>query len=92
METPAHEGLPTPAQQALDALAVNAEDQAALDTLAHSDVLVPVPDDAMDGNGADATSVALPVLEQPGGRTGRPGVHLGGRGWRSCCRSSRGTA
>ncbi|AKN73244.1 MULTISPECIES: SseB family protein [Streptomyces] len=67
METPAHEGLPTPAQQALDALAVNAEDQAALDTLAHSDVLVPVPDDAMDGNGADATSVALPVLEQPGG-------------------------
>ncbi|MEU8032645.1 SseB family protein [Streptomyces sp. NPDC049099] len=67
METPAHDDLPTPAQQALDALAVNAEDQSALDVLAHSDVLVPVPDDAIDGEGADATSVALPVLEQPGG-------------------------
>ncbi|GGS61466.1 MULTISPECIES: SseB family protein [Streptomyces] len=67
METPAHENLPTPAQQALDALAVNVEDQAALDTLAGSDVLVPVPDDAVDGEGADATTVALPVLEQPGG-------------------------
>ncbi|GGV03704.1 hypothetical protein GCM10010260_45740 [Streptomyces filipinensis] len=67
METPAHDDLPTPAQQALDALATNAEDQAALDVLAHSDVLVPVPDDAIDGEGADATSVALPVLEQPGG-------------------------
>ncbi|MEU2715579.1 SseB family protein [Streptomyces sp. NPDC007205] len=67
METPARDDLPTPAQQALDALAVNAEDQAALDVLAHSDVLVPVPDDAIDGEGADATSVALPVLEQPGG-------------------------
>ncbi|GAA3128738.1 SseB family protein [Streptomyces rameus] len=67
METPAHDDLPTPAQQALDALVVNAEDQAALDTLAHSDVLVPVPDDALDGEGADATTVALPILEQPGG-------------------------
>lgn len=67
METPAHGAQPTPAQQALDALAENAEDQAALDTLAHSDVLVPVPDDAVDGEGADATTVALPVLEQPGG-------------------------
>ncbi|MEV6114605.1 SseB family protein [Streptomyces sp. NPDC052109] len=67
METPAHNDLPTPAQQALDTLAVNAEDQSALDVLAHSDVLVPVPDDAVDGEGADATSVALPVLEQPGG-------------------------
>ncbi|MEU6666905.1 SseB family protein [Streptomyces sp. NPDC046727] len=67
METTAHDDLPTPAQRALDALVVNAEDQAALDTLAHSDVLVPVPDDAVDGEGADATTVALPVLEQPGG-------------------------
>ncbi|MEU2222993.1 MULTISPECIES: SseB family protein [unclassified Streptomyces] len=67
METPAHHDQPTPAQQALDALAVNAEDQTALDTLAHSDVLVPVPDDAVNGEGADATTVALPVLEQPGG-------------------------
>ncbi|MEU0335884.1 SseB family protein [Streptomyces sp. NPDC006193] len=67
METPAHDDLPTPAQQALDALAVNAEDQAALDTLAHSDVLVPVPDDAVDGEGTDSSTVALPILEQPGG-------------------------
>ncbi|MEU9986908.1 SseB family protein [Streptomyces sp. NPDC007971] len=65
METPAYDDLPTPAQQALDALAVNTEDQAALDTLAHSDVLVPVPDDAVDG--ADSSTVALPVLEQAGG-------------------------
>ena len=67
METPAHDALPTPAQQALDDLVANAEDQRALDTLAHSDVLVPVPDDAIDGEGADATTVALPILEQPGG-------------------------
>ncbi|WEO99091.1 SseB family protein [Streptomyces sp. FXJ1.172] len=68
METSAaHEDRPTPAQQALDALTVNAEDQAALDTLAHSDVLVPVPDDAIDQEGAETSSVALPVLEQPGG-------------------------
>ncbi|MEU6281664.1 MULTISPECIES: SseB family protein [unclassified Streptomyces] len=67
METPAHDDLPTPAEQALDALAVNADDQAALDTLAHSEVLIPVPDDAVDGEGADASTVALPVLEQPGG-------------------------
>ncbi|MFG2602354.1 SseB family protein [Streptomyces sp. NPDC048514] len=67
METPAHEDLPTSAQQALDALTVNADDQAALTTLAHTDVLVPVPDDAVDGEGADATMLALPVLEQPSG-------------------------
>ncbi|GGW41816.1 hypothetical protein GCM10010503_17570 [Streptomyces lucensis JCM 4490] len=67
METPAHDDLPTPAQRALDALTVNAEDQVALDTLARTDVLVPVPDDAVDGEGADATTVSLPVLEQPGG-------------------------
>ncbi|MEU1404953.1 SseB family protein [Streptomyces sp. NPDC005728] len=67
METPAHDDLPTPARQALAALAVDAEDQAALDTLAHSDVLVPVPDDAVDGNGAGPATVALPILEQPGG-------------------------
>ncbi|MFE9450417.1 SseB family protein [Streptomyces sp. NPDC006739] len=66
METPAHDDLPTPAQRALDALAENAEDQAALDALAHSDVLVPVPDDAGDTS-ADPSAVALPVLEQPGG-------------------------
>lgn len=66
METPAHDALPTPAEQALDALAVNAEDQAALDTLAHSEVLVPVPDDAVDSDGNSST-IALPILEQAGG-------------------------
>ncbi|MFD4506136.1 SseB family protein [Streptomyces sp. NPDC058457] len=65
METPAHDDFPTPAQRALDTLAVNAEDPAALDTLAHSDVLVPVPDDAAEA--ADPAMIALPVLERPDG-------------------------
>ncbi|WP_089105719.1 SseB family protein [Streptomyces hyaluromycini] len=64
METPAHD-FPTPAQRALDTLAVNAEDPTALDTLAHSDVLVPVPDDAAEA--ADPAMIALPVLERPDG-------------------------
>ncbi|MFD8911664.1 SseB family protein [Streptomyces sp. NPDC059575] len=67
METPAHDDHQTPAQQALDVLAVNTADEAALDTLAHSDVLVPMPDDAAEVEGADSSTVALPVLEQPGG-------------------------
>lgn len=57
----------TPAQQALTALALDTGDTAALDTLAGSDVLVPVPDDADDAAMSDPTAVALPVLEQPGG-------------------------
>ncbi|MER6223061.1 SseB family protein [Streptomyces sp. 900105755] len=65
METPAHDDFPTPAQRALDTLAVNAEDTNALDTLAHSDVLVPVPDDAAEA--ADPAMIALPVLERPDG-------------------------
>ncbi|MEU1160995.1 SseB family protein [Streptomyces sp. NPDC090075] len=65
METPAHDDIPTPAQRALDTLAVNAEDRTALDTLAHSDVLVPVPDDA--GETADPAMIALPVLERSDG-------------------------
>ncbi|MER7837685.1 SseB family protein [Streptomyces sp. NPDC096040] len=65
METPAHDDFPTPAQRALDTLAVNAEDRDALDTLAHSDVLVPVPDDAAEA--ADPAMIALPVLERPDG-------------------------
>ncbi|MER6081136.1 SseB family protein [Streptomyces sp. 900105755] len=65
METPAHDDFPTPAQRALDTLAVNAEDTTALDTLAHSDVLVPVPDDAAEA--ADPAMIALPVLERPDG-------------------------
>ncbi|MEV5439399.1 SseB family protein [Streptomyces sp. NPDC052682] len=66
METPAHH-TPTPAQRALDVLAENTEDQAALDALANSDVLIPVPDDASDEDAENPSAVALPVLEQPGG-------------------------
>ena len=66
MEIPANDHTTTPARQALDALAVNTEDTAALDTLAGSEVLVPVPDDAKE-DAADPGAVALPVLEQPGG-------------------------
>ena len=39
----------------------------ALDTLAGSEVLVPVPDDANPEDATDPSAVALPVLEQPGG-------------------------
>ncbi|MET9899118.1 SseB family protein [Streptomyces sp. NPDC006446] len=72
MDTPLNNHHPTaaaatPAQEALNTLAENTEDSAALDTLAGSDVLVPVPDDATDADVADPTAVALPVLEQPGG-------------------------
>ncbi|EYT78726.1 SseB family protein [Streptomyces andamanensis] len=67
METPANDNTATPAQQALDVLAENAEDTGALDTLAGSDVLVPVPDDVSDEDATDPSAVALPVLEQPGG-------------------------
>ncbi|MCD9874954.1 SseB family protein [Streptomyces guryensis] len=67
MEIPANDHTTTPARQALDALAVNTEDTAALDTLAGSEVLVPVPDDASQEDAADPGAVALPVLEQPGG-------------------------
>ncbi|WMI60645.1 SseB family protein [Streptomyces rochei] len=68
METPANDNSVSPAQRALDALAENTEDTAALDTLAGSDVLVPVPDDAGDQEAADPGMLALPVLEQQGGR------------------------
>ncbi|MFR9796939.1 SseB family protein [Streptomyces sp. MS06] len=67
METPANDNHASPAQQALDALSRDTEDTVALDTLAHCDVLVPVPDDAVPPDAADASAVALPVLEQPGG-------------------------
>lgn len=65
MEISSNDSAAVEAQRALSALAENAEDGAALDTLAGSDVLVPVPDDADDTAG-DPTVVALPVLEQPG--------------------------
>ena len=67
METPANDPTPTPAQRALDVLAENTEDTAALNALANSDVLIPVPDDANDSDAANPSAVALPVLEQPGG-------------------------
>ncbi|GAA5033415.1 SseB family protein [Streptomyces siamensis] len=72
MDTPSNnhdrpKAAPTPAQEALNALAENTEDTAALDTLAGSDVLVPVPDDAVEEGMADPSAVALPVLDQPGG-------------------------
>ncbi|MEV5318209.1 SseB family protein [Streptomyces sp. NPDC052687] len=66
MDTPAENGT-TPAQRALDALARDTEDAAALDTLAHSDVLVPVPNDVPEEDATDPNAVALPVLEQPDG-------------------------
>lgn len=67
METPRNDNTATLAQRALDVLAENAEDTAALDTLAGSDVLVPVPDDVSDEDATNPSAVALPVLEQPGG-------------------------
>ncbi|MGW0336764.1 SseB family protein [Streptomyces sp. NPDC003011] len=67
MDTPAYDNTPTPARQALDALAENTEDIAALDTLARSEVLVPVPDDAGQEEAGDPGTVALPVLEQKNG-------------------------
>ncbi|MET7383519.1 SseB family protein [Streptomyces sp. NPDC005526] len=67
MDTPANDNTATPAQRALDVLVDNAEDAVALDTLASSDVLVPVPDDASEEEATNPSAVALPVLEQPGG-------------------------
>ncbi|MEU6403471.1 SseB family protein [Streptomyces sp. NPDC046985] len=67
MDTPANDNTATPAQRALDVLADNAEDTAALDTLAGSDVLIPVPDDVSEEDATNPAAVALPVLEQPGG-------------------------
>lgn len=67
METPANDNTATPARRALDALAGNSEDMAAMDTLASSDVLVPVPDDVTEQDATDPGAVALPVIERPGG-------------------------
>ncbi|CAM5232276.1 SseB family protein [Streptomyces sp. WAC 01325] len=67
MDTPANDYNATPARRALDALADNTEDKAALDTLASSDVLVPVPDDVGEQDAIDPEAVALPVIERPGG-------------------------
>ncbi|GGX58631.1 SseB family protein [Streptomyces fructofermentans] len=66
MQMPSNDSATAEAQRALTALTENTEDAAALDTLAGSDVLVPVPEDAQDEAVADPALVALPVLEQPG--------------------------
>lgn len=67
MDTPANDHTATPARRALDALADDTEDRTAMDTLASSDVLVPVPDDASEADATDPEVVALPVIERPGG-------------------------
>ncbi|WP_345618329.1 SseB family protein [Streptomyces ziwulingensis] len=67
MDTPANDPTATPARQALDSLSVNTEDTVALDTLAGSEVLVPVPDDAGEEDAVSEETLALPVLEQSGG-------------------------
>jgi type III secretion system (T3SS) SseB-like protein len=67
MDTPDNRPTATPAQQALDVLAENTGDTAALDALAGSEVLVPVPDDIAEEDAHNPAAVALPVLEQPGG-------------------------
>ncbi|MEU0112516.1 SseB family protein [Streptomyces bobili] len=64
METPANDA--TAAASALNALARDTRDTAALDTLAHCEVLVPVPEDATDEDVSNPSMLALPVLEQPG--------------------------
>lgn len=72
METPARHHTATPARRALDALAANSQDPAALEALSMSDVLVPVPDDVSDVDAGDPSTVALPVLAEPDGREAVP--------------------
>ncbi|MGY1503048.1 SseB family protein [Streptomyces sp. QTS52] len=72
METPAHHHTATSARRALDALADDNQDPTALDVLAMSDVLVPVPDDVSDVDAGNPSTVALPVLEERDGREAVP--------------------
>lgn len=67
MDHPDKNHHPTAAQAALDTLVADSDDAAALDTLAGSEVLVPVPDDADEEEANDPNAVSLPVLEQPDG-------------------------
>ncbi|WP_329131753.1 SseB family protein [Streptomyces sp. NBC_00670] len=67
MTTPENPRTTTAVHNALSTLLVDAQDTDALDTLAGSEVLIPVPDDAADQDATDPGTVALPVLEQPGG-------------------------
>lgn len=66
MDTPENNHTTT-VEEALTSLALHTADTAALDTLADSDVLIPVPDDADEQDASDPMAVTLPVLEQPGG-------------------------
>ncbi|MEO3768367.1 SseB family protein [Streptomyces sp. B8F3] len=66
---------PSTTQRALEALATDAKDPAALHALAHSEVLVPVPDEgpgppeesAEQEQAGTEESMMLPVMEQPNG-------------------------
>ena len=60
-------GEPTLVQQALHQLAADGTNAVALGTLAASEVLLPVPDDAVDPEGEEPGSLALPVFEQGDG-------------------------
>jgi type III secretion system (T3SS) SseB-like protein len=74
--SPAHGSTPdgtspngsSAAQQALSALAADTQDRAALDTLAESPVLLPLPDDLGDAEDADSSVITLPVLQDPDGQ------------------------
>jgi hypothetical protein len=67
MDTPENARRTTEVRHALTTLLVDAEDTEALDTLAGSEVLIPVPDDVTEEDATDPDAVALPVLEQPDG-------------------------
>ncbi len=60
-------GDPAVVQQALHQLASNREDVVALGTLAASDVLLPVPENAPTPDGDEQTGITLPVYEQGDG-------------------------
>ena len=59
METPANDPTPTPAQRALDVLAENTEDTAALNALANSDVLIPADDLSLTIDGSSEHRLTL---------------------------------
>ncbi|MGA4837542.1 SseB family protein [Streptomyces sp. G45] len=66
MDVPSSNGR-SAAQQALSTLATDTRDEAALNTLAESDVLVPAPDGTDDEQAPPSSALTLPVLEQPDG-------------------------
>jgi SseB protein N-terminal domain len=57
----------TVVQQALHQLAADGTNAVALGTLAASDVLLPVPDEAASQEGEEPGAIALPVFEQGDG-------------------------